>query len=147
MAMKRRAGKLTTRGTGWTAETFQESDDDEMGGQPRQRLRDLHPHAMVNATWGTAQSSLVNVGHTLSVPPPKSAQKSFDFLDTPPSKKFRTADEIDLDSTFEEYGFMDPELSAAWDEDHDLKAKRARTASVSYSTLFWLNLSTDVFLG
>jgi hypothetical protein len=38
---------------------------------------------------------------------------------------------LTVDSFFEEYGLMDPELSAAWDEDHSLRAKRARTASVS----------------
>jgi hypothetical protein len=39
--------------------------------------------------------------------------------------------EMSMDSFFQEHGLMDPELSAAWDEDHGLKAKRARTASVS----------------
>jgi hypothetical protein len=30
------------------------------------------------------------------------------------------------------YGIMDPEDSAAWDEEHGLKDKRARTASVVF---------------
>ena len=66
-------------------------------------------------------------------------------MDATLSKDFQAADEnvgfaMDIDSMFEEYNLMDPELSAAWDEDHGLKAKRARTASVSESTLFLLNL-------
>jgi hypothetical protein len=41
---------------------------------------------------------------------------------------------MDVDSLFQEHNFMDPELSTAWDEEYGLKAKQARTASVSSST-------------
>lgn len=63
-------------------------------------------------------------------------QKPFHFVDALPSNDIDATIndnilEMDMDSFFQEYGLMDPELSAAWDEDHGLKAKRAQTASVS----------------
>jgi hypothetical protein len=36
-----------------------------------------------------------------------------------------------MDTFFQEYGLMDPELSTAWDEEHGLKPKQIQTASVS----------------
>jgi hypothetical protein len=65
---------------------------------------------------------------------PEAAPKPFVFLDTPASVGNDFAIDNDFEMTFEamcqEYGLMDPELSAAWDEDHGLKAKRGQTASV-----------------
>lgn len=98
-------------------------------------MKDLHPHAIVNATPSGTQSSVVNA-FTQPKPLPKAAPKSFQFVDAPAPHEL-DADlnenilEMSMDSFFREHGFMDPELSAAWDEDHGLKAKRARTASVS----------------
>ena len=54
------------------------------------------------------------------------------------------------DSIFQDYGFIDPELSAAWDEDHGLKPKRAQTAiaSVKQIKTFIVDLSNSIiFLG
>lgn len=135
-AMKRsqHIGKSSTRGAGWTAETYQESDsDDGSAQQPRQRPRDLHPHTIVNATPAGTQSSIVNAfADHAGVPKP--APKPFIFVDTPASSRSEFTMDNDFEMTFEamcqEYGLMDPELSAAWDEEHGLKAKRARTASV-----------------
>jgi len=142
MKRPRRAGKSKARGAGWAAEAFQESDDgDELNQQPRQRPRDLHPHAIVNATPTGAHSSIVNA---FTHPPvTKAAQEAFYFMDTLPSQETHAADhndsfDVDIDTIFQEYGFMDPELSAAWDEDHGLKAKRTRTASVRKSITFCL---------
>jgi hypothetical protein len=140
MKRLRRAGKSNVRGAGWGAETFQESDSDDE--QPRRRAKDLHPHAIVNATPAGAQSSIVNASTDFAAPP-KPAQQSFQFTDTPGSNDTYAApnydgSEVDMDAIFQEFGFMDPELSAAWDEDHGLKAKRVRTASVSQSIHFFL---------
>jgi len=136
MKRSRRPVKSNTRGAGWSVETYQESDsDDGLGQQPRQRVKDLHPHAIVTATPSGTQSSVVNA-FTQPGPLPKAAQKSFQFVDALPSDSI-DADinegilEMNMDSFFQEYGLMDPELSAAWDEEHGLKPKRARTASVS----------------
>ena len=136
MKRSRRPVKSNTRGAGWSVETYQESDsDDGVGQQPRQRVKDLHPHAIVTATPSGTQSSVINAFTQLG-PLPKPVQKSFQFVDVPPSDSI-DADinegilEMSMDSFFQEHGLMDPELSAAWDEDHGLKAKRARTASVS----------------
>ena len=57
-----------------------------------------------------------------------------------------------LDSIFQDYGSIDPELSAAWDEDHGLKLKpkRAKTAiaPVKQIKTFIANLSNSIiFLG
>jgi len=53
-----------------------------------------------------------------------------------------------MDSIFQEYGFIDPELSATWDEDHGLKLKRAQAASVKRINTFIDDLSNNiVFLG
>ena len=50
MKRTRRAAKSSTRGAGWTGESYQESDsEDEQGQQPRERPKDLHPHVIVNA--------------------------------------------------------------------------------------------------
>jgi hypothetical protein len=136
MKRLRRPVKSNTRGAGWSVETYQESDsDDRVGQQPRQRVKDLHPHAIVTATPSGTQSSVVNAFTQLG-PLPKPAQKSFQFVDVPPSDSIDVDInegilEMSMDSFFQEHGLMDPELSAAWDEDHSLKAKRARTASVS----------------
>ena len=136
--MKRlwRPVKSNTRGAGWSVETYQESDsDDGLGQQPWQHVKDLHPHAIVTATPSGTQLSIIKAFTKLG-PLPKDMQKSFQFVDAPPSDSF-DADinegilEMSMDSFFQEYGLMDPELSAAWDEDHGLKEKRARTASVS----------------
>jgi len=136
MKRSRRPVKSNTRGAGWSVETYQEShSDDRLGQQPQQHVKDLHPHAIVTATPSGTQSSVVNA-FTQPGPLPKAAQKSFQFVDAPPSDSI-DADinegilEMSMDSFFQEYGLMDPELSAAWDEDHGLKSKRARTASVS----------------
>lgn len=43
--------------------------------------------------------------------------------------------EMDMESNFQEYGLLDPELTV-WDEDHGLKVKRAWTASVSKTLHF-----------
>ena len=142
--MKRlhRACKSKARGAGWAAEAFQESDgDDELSQQPRQRPRDLHPHAIVNASPTGAHSSIVNAfTHSLAT---KAAREAFHFVDAPPSQEAHATENeddfnVDLNAIFQEYGFMDPELSAAWDEDHGLKAKRTRTASVRKSITFYL---------
>ena len=128
--------KSNTHSAGWSVETYQESDsDDRLGQQPRQRVKDLHPHAIVTATPSGTQSSVIKAFTELG-PLPKDMQKSFQFVDAPLSDSF-DADinegilEMSMDSFFQEYGLMDPELSAAWDEDHGLKAKWAQTASVS----------------
>jgi len=131
---RRRAGRSKARGVGWAAETFQESDVDEgLGRQPLQRPKVLHPHAIVNATPASSQSSIVNAfTDAQPIPVSKCAPKPFNFLDTtPPNLADPNSDSaLDMDSIFEEYNLMDPELSAAWDEDHGLQSKRARTASV-----------------
>ena len=121
---------------GWSVKTYQESDsNDRLGQQPQQHVKDLHPHAIVTATPSETQSSVINTFTQLG-PLPKAVQKSFQFVDAPLSDSI-DADinegilEMSLDFFFQEYGLMDPELSATWDEDHGLKAKRAWTASVS----------------
>jgi hypothetical protein len=120
---------------GWGAETFQESDSENE--QPRQRPKDVHPHTIVNATPAGTHSSVVNAS-TILPAPPESVPQAFEFTDTPFNDTHMTNNddiyEMDLETVFQEYGFMDPELSAAWDEEHGLKAKRARTASVSDAT-------------
>jgi len=146
MKRLRRAGRSKARGTGWAVETFQESDSEEQLGQPsRQRPRELHPHAIVNATPEGAESAIVNAAAHPQETLPKTGQMSFQFVDTMPSSDFLTTANSDrsktaMDSLFEEFGLMDPELSAAWDEDHGLGAKRTRTASVSQMEPFFLNL-------
>ena len=142
MKRLRSAGKSNMRGAGWAGKIFQESDSD--GEQPRRRTKDLHPHAIVNATPAGAHSSIVNVSTDFAALP-KPAPPSFEFTDIPAPHDTQTAhnfdsSEVDMESFFQEYGLMDPELSAAWDEDHGLKAKRARTASVSKSIIFLLEL-------
>ena len=137
---RRRTGKSNARGFGWAAETFQEGDDDdELGRRPPQQPKDLHPHAIVNATPESSQLSIVNsFTHAQPIPAFKLTPKPFEFLDTTPSNLADTnsGSALDLDSILEEYNLMDPELSAAWDDDHGLKSKRARTASVSKSMRF-----------
>ena len=144
MKRSRHLGKSSTRGaglgTGWTGETYQESDsDDGLGQKNRQRPRDLHPHTIVNATPSGTQSTIVNAfANSSNIPKP--ALKPFLFVDTPTSDGNDFAIdhdfEMNLEAMFQEYGLMDPELSTAWDEDHGLKAKRARTASVRKSSIF-----------
>jgi hypothetical protein len=134
MKRPRRPEKSNARGTGWSVETYQESDSDN-GQQPRHCVKDPHPHAIINATPSGMQASVINA-FTHPAPLPKAVQKPFHFVDAPPSNNIDATIndnilEMDMDSFFQEYGLMDPELSAAWDEDHGLKAKRARTASVS----------------
>ena len=136
MKRTRRAAKSSTRGAGWTGESYQESDsEDEQGQQPQQCPKDLHPHVIVNATPSGTQSSFVNAFTHLGSQP-KPVPKVFEFVDTAPSNDndgfINASDfEMNMESFFQEYGLMDPELSTAWDEDHGLKAKRAHTASVS----------------
>jgi hypothetical protein len=70
-------GKSNACGTGWSAETYQESDsDDGLGQQPQQCVKDLHPHAIVNATPSGTQSSVINA-FTHPAPLPKAVQKLF----------------------------------------------------------------------
>jgi hypothetical protein len=146
MKRLRRAGNSSTHGVGWATETYQESDDDDTLGQhPKQRLKDLHLHAIVSATPASSHTSIVNAFTHTQDTQPKSSQKTFHFVDTPLPNPFHAAQnddsfEMDIDSIFQEYNLMDPELSASWDEDHGLKAKWTRTASVSESILFLLNL-------
>jgi hypothetical protein len=142
MALKRprTACKSKAHGDGWVIETFQESDEDDelpLGWQAQQRPRDLHPHAITVATPASTHSSIVNAfTPPQSALPLRPAHKPFNFMDaTPSDNNFQAANEnagfaMDIDTIFDEYDFMDPELSAAWDEGHGLKAKRARTASV-----------------
>lgn len=139
--MKRlRRVKSNVCGAGWAVETFHESDSEDE--QPRQRPKDVHPHAIVNVTPAGAHSSVVNASMTAAAPT-KPAPRPFHFTDTPSNDTHAATNdpdsEVDMNSIFQEYGFMDPELSAAWDEDHGLKAKRARTASVSKSMLSYSN--------
>ena len=150
--MKRpcRAGTLRGRGAGWAAETFQESDDDndELGQQPQQCPKDLHSHAIVNATPASTQSSIVNA-FTHSQPQP--AQKPLHFVETPVSHNIHAissdvGSDMDIDSFIQENNLMDPDLSTAWDDDHGLRAKRACTALVSKSMRF-LGLFGDVIVG
>jgi len=83
--------KSNTRGAGWSVETYQESDsDDGLGQQPRQRVKDLHPHAIVTATPSGTQLSVVNAFTQLG-PLPKAAQKCFQFVDVPLSLKAKRA--------------------------------------------------------
>jgi len=151
MKRPRRAGRSNAHGAGWVAEMFQESDSEEQLGQPsRQRLKELHPHAIVNATPEGAESAIVNAAAHPQEALPKTVQKSFQFMDTlPPNDFFTTTNgdrsEMAMDSLFEEFGLMDPGLSAAWDEDHDLRAKRARTASIRKMEPFFLD-SFVIFL-
>jgi hypothetical protein len=146
MKRSRRPAKSNPRGAGWTGETYQESDSDD-GPEPRQRPKDLHPHVIVSATPAGTQSSVVNAfTHPTALPKP--TQKPFQFVDPPPSNDNDTLVNYDdfernMDSFFQEYGLMDPELSAAWDEDHGLKAKRARTASVSKLIPLLLDLRSE----
>jgi len=154
MKRSRTAGKSKARGAGWAVEAFQASDDDDdLGQQPRQQPKDLHPHAIVNATPASTHSSIVNA-FTYSQPIllPKTAHKPRNFLNTPPLQQIQAADsddvfDMDIDSIFQEHNLMDPEISAAWDEDHGLKAKRARTASVSKPLYTLLDLFSDAILG
>lgn len=130
MKRSRRPAKPNRRGAGWTGDTYQESDSDN-GPESRHRPKDPHPHVIVSATPAGTQSSVVNAfTHPAALPKP-----TFEFVDPPPSNdndaQVNYEDFEMLDSFFQEYGLMDPELSAAWDEDHGLKAKRTRTASVS----------------
>jgi hypothetical protein len=141
MKRSRRAGR-STRGAGWAGEIFQASDSDEdLDQQHRPRPKELHPHAIVNATPAGAHSAVVNaIAHQATLP--KTVQQPFHFVDTLSSNNFYTTindkgSAMDVESFFEEYGLMDPELSAAWDEDHGLRAKRARTASVRKSKAFF----------
>jgi hypothetical protein len=147
--MKRRGrpGNSSARGAGWAAETYHESDDDDAPGQkPKQRLKDLHPHAIVSASPAGSHTSIVNAFTHTQATQPQPSQKSFHFVDTPlPSNDDNF--EMDIDSIFQEFDLMDPELSASWDDDHGLKAKRTRTASVSESIPFLLNLLIDTFVG
>lgn len=151
MKRSRHLGKSSTRraglGAGWTGETYQESDsDDGLGQKPRQRPRDLHPHTIVNATPAGTQSTIVNAfADSSNIPKP--APKPFLFVDTPASDTndfaFDHDFEMNLEAMFQEYGLMDPELSVAWDEDHGLKSKRARTASVRESASIWFNIFVE----
>jgi hypothetical protein len=53
-----------------------------------------------------------------------------------------------MDSIFQEYGLIDPELSAAWDKNHSLKPKQAQAASVKRINTFIADLSNNIiFLG
>ena len=131
MKRSRRPAKSNRRRAGWTGETYQESDSDN-GPEPRHRPKDPHPHVIVSATPAGTQSSVVNAfTQPAALPKP-----TFEFTDPPPSNDndaqvLHYEDFENMDSFFQEYGLMDPELSAAWDEDHGLKSKRTRTASVS----------------
>ena len=150
MKRPRKTGASKGYGAGWTTESFQESDDDELSQQPRQRPRDLHPHAIVNATPASTQSSIVNAfTHPQTGIPQPAHKPSFHFVETPVSQTINSTSnndglDIDINSFFQEHDFMDPELSAAWDEEYGLKTKRARTASVSGSTLY-LDLLVMIF--
>jgi hypothetical protein len=148
-----KAGTSKGYGAGCTTETFQESGDDadELGQQPRQHPRDLHSHAIVNATPAGTQSSIVNAfTHPQASILNQPAQKpGFHFVETTVSQNIDPTGNndgfnIDMDSFFQENNFMDPELSIAWDEEYGLKAKRAHTASVSSSTPHF-DLSVMVF--
>jgi len=133
MKCSRRPAKSNRRCAGWTGETYQESDSDN-GPEPCHRPKDPHPHVIISATPASTQSSVVNAfTQPAALPKP-----TFEFADPPPSNDndahINYEDFENMDSFFQEYGLMDPELSAAWDEDHGLKSKRARTASVSKLT-------------
>ena len=130
MKRSRKPARSSRRSAGWTEETYQESDSDS-GPEP-QFPKDPHPHVIVSATPTGTQSSVVNAfTHPATLPKP-----TFEFVDPPPPNDSDAQVnyeefEKNMDSFFQEYGIMDPELSTAWDEEHGLKAKRARTASVS----------------
>lgn len=130
--MKRswRPAKPNCCGAGWTGNTYQESDSDNRP-ESRHRPKDPHPHIIVSATPAGTQSSVMNAfTHPAALPKP-----TFEFVDPPPSNdndaQVNYEDFEILDSFFQEYGLMDPELSATWDEDHGLKAKRTQTTLVS----------------
>jgi len=154
MKWSRTAGKSKARGAGWAVEAFQASDDDDdLGQQPQQRPKDLHSHAIVNATPASTHSSIVNAfTHSQPTLLPKTAHKPCNLLNTPPFQQTQAADsdgvfDMDIDSIFQEHNLMDPEISDAWDEDHGLKAKRARTSSVSKPIYTLLDLFSDTILG
>ena len=107
---------------------------------------DLHPHAIVNATPASTQSSIVNAFTHPQTGIPQPAQKpGFHFAETNISSTSNDDGlDIDINSFFQEHNFMDPELSVAWDEEYGLKAKRARTASVS-SSMLCLDLLIMIF--
>ena len=111
MKRSRQPAKSNRRSTGWTGETYQESDSDN-GPEPRHRPKDPHPHAIVSATPTGTQSSVMNAFTQPAVLP----KPTFEFMDPPPSNNndhVNYEDFENMDSFFQEYGLMDPELSAA----------------------------------
>ena len=92
----------------------------------------LRIHIIVSATPASTQSSVVNAfTQPAALPKP-----TFEFADPPPSNDndaqvLHYKDFKNMDSFFQEYGLMNPKLSATWDEDHSLKSKHAQTTSVS----------------
>jgi len=119
-----RSTDVRKRRRGWHAESYHEPDSDD------NLEEEAHHHT--RATFSTSgshasTSTLFTPASQLHVPlPPKAT-----FTDANPDIEenggyFLSGDSLD----WARYGIMDPEESAAWDEEHGLKDKRARTASV-----------------
>ena len=117
--------KEKTRQQGWHAETYCEPDPD---GQLEE---DAHHHtrATFSASGGrSSTSTLLSQGSSKPPQPLPSTTFTASTNIHEDDGYFLARDSLD----WTRYGIMDPEDSAAWDEEHGLKDKRARTASVSF---------------
>jgi hypothetical protein len=118
--------KRKTQRRGWHAETYNEPDS----GDDLEEETHHHTRATFSTSGSHASTSTLFMQGSQPRQPLPSATT---FLDSNPSIEasegyFLSGDSLD----WERYGIMDPEESAAWDEEHGLKEKRARTASVIF---------------
>jgi hypothetical protein len=117
--------KKKTRRQGWHAETYCEPDPDD---QPEE---DAHHHTRATFSTSGGRSSTSTLLSQGSSKPPQPLPSTTFTASTDIHENdgyFLAGDSLD----WTRYGIMDPEDSAAWDEEHGLKDKRARTASVSF---------------
>jgi hypothetical protein len=119
--------KAKTRRQGWHAETYCEPDPDD---KPEEDAHH-HTHATFSSSGGrTSTSTLFSQGSQPYQPLPSTT-----FTESTDAREndgyYLSGDSLD----WMRYGIMDPAESAAWDEEHGLKDKRARTASVIFTCI------------
>jgi len=117
--------KRKTQRRGWHAETYHEPDSDD------NLEEEAHHHT--RATFSTSGSHASTSTLFMQGSQPRQPPSTTTFSDSTPSIEesesyFLSGDSLD----WARYGIMDPEESTAWGEEHGLKERRARTASVRF---------------
>ena len=120
--------KRKTQRRGWHAEMYHEPDSDD------NLEEEAHHHTRATfSTSGSHASTSTLFMQEQGSQPFQPLLSTTTFLDSNPSIEesdgyFLSGDSLD----WARYGIMDPEESTAWAEEHGLKERRARTASVRF---------------